>query len=78
MPGHVLDSRDTVMKTTAMVPAFTELIFYILVKKDIHIKTLTSAFKKLIRLTKQNVIIIKSVYVGGYCNYVVQQRKGTV
>ena len=41
-------------------------------------KTLTSAFKKLIRLTKQNVIITKSIYVGGHCHNVVQQRKGTV
>ena len=59
----MLNSRDMVMKK-AMVPALRELIFLLeSQKKYIHTKIVTSAFKKLIRVTKQNVTVIKSNYV---------------
>lgn len=61
--GHVLNSRDMVMKK-AMVPALRELTFPLeRCKNYIHTRIVTSAFKKLIRVTKQNVRVIKSIYV---------------
>lgn len=61
--GHVLNSRDMVMKQ-AMVLALRELTFPLeRWKKYIHTKIVTSAFKKLIRVTKQNVRVIKTICV---------------
>jgi len=59
----VPNSRDMMMKK-AMVPALRELTFPLeRWKTYVHTKIVTSAFKKLIRVTKQNVIVIKSIYV---------------